>query len=156
MILVVEGMVFLVVMYKCENWAIKKIELWRIDAFELWFWRRLLRIHWRARRSNQSIIKEVNHEYSLEELMVKLNLWDFGHLRQRANSFRKDSDAGKDWGQEKKGTTEDEMVGWHHWFNRSEFEQTLGNSKEQGSLACCSPWGHKSQTWLRDWTTTET
>ena len=68
----------------------------------------------------------------------------------------KDPDARKDWGQGKKGTTEDETEGWHHWFNRSEFEQTLGNSEEQGSLVCCSPWGHKESTWLRDWTTITT
>ena len=89
----------------------KKAEGWRINAFELWCWRRLLRVPWTARRSNQSILKEISPEYSLEELMLKLRLRYFGHLIRRADSFEK-TDAGKDWRQEEKGTTEDEMVGW--------------------------------------------
>ena len=80
-------MVFLVVMYECENWTIKKAERQRIDAFELWCWRRLLRVPWTARRSNQSILKEINPEYSLEGLMLKLLC--FGHLMQRADSLEK-------------------------------------------------------------------
>ena len=76
----VKAMVFLVVMYGCETWTIKKAEHQRIDAFELWCWRRLLRVQWTARRSNQSILKEINPEYSLEELMLKLKLQYFGHL----------------------------------------------------------------------------
>ena len=84
-----------------------------MDAFELWCWRRLLKVPWTARRSNQSIIKEISLEYSVEGLMLKLKLQYFGHLMQRTDSFGKDPDAGWDWGQEK-GTTEDEMVGWHH------------------------------------------
>ena len=85
----VKAMVFPVVMYGCESWTIKKAELWRIDAFELWFWRRLLRVRWIARRSNQSILKEISPEYSLEGLMLKLKLQYFGHLMQRADSFEK-------------------------------------------------------------------
>ena len=88
----------------------------------------VLRVPCTARRTNQSILKDINPEYSLEGLMLKLQHFD--HLIQR------DPDAGKDWGQEEKGKTEDEMVGWHHWLNGHEFEQTLGDSEEQGSLAC--------------------
>ena len=85
----VKAMVFPVVMYGCENWTIKKAECQRIDAFELWCWRRLLRVPWTARRSNQSILKEINLEYSLEGLMLKLKLQYFGHLMRRANSLEK-------------------------------------------------------------------
>ena len=92
----VKAMVFSVVMYRCESWTVKKAECQRIDAFELWCWRRLLRVHWTARRSNQSILKEISPEYSLEELMLKLILQYFGHLIQKTYSFRKDPDAGKD------------------------------------------------------------
>ena len=93
----VKAMVFLVVMYGCESWTIKKAEHWRIDAFELWCWRRLLRVPWTARRSNQSILKEISPEHSLEGLMVKLKLQYFDHLMRRADSLEKDPDAGKDW-----------------------------------------------------------
>ena len=98
-------MVFRDVMYGCESWTIKKVECRRIDAFELWCGRRLLKVPWTARRSNQSILKEISPECSLEELMLKLTLQYFGHLM-----WRTDPDAGKDWGQEEKGMTEDEMV----------------------------------------------
>ena len=91
----VKAMVFPVVMYGCETWTIKKAEHPRIDAFELWCWRRLLRIPWTARRSNQSIIKEISPEYSLEELILKLKLQYFGHLMQRTNSFEKTLMLGK-------------------------------------------------------------
>ena len=84
---IVKAMVFLVVMYGCESWTIKKAECQRIDAFELWCWRRLLRVPWTARRCNQSILKEIRPEYSLEGLMLKLKLQYFGHLIQRANSL---------------------------------------------------------------------
>ena len=139
----VKVMVFPVVTFGCESWTIKKAEHQRIDAFELWCWRRLLRVPWTARRSNQSILKEINPEYSLKGPMVKLKLQYFGHLMQRADSLDKDPDAGKDWRREEKGMTEDEMVGWHHWLNGHEFEQTPGDVEEQKSLACCSPRGHK-------------
>ena len=116
----VKALFFPVVMYGCESWTIKKAELRRIDAFELWHWRWLLRVSWTARRSNQSILKEISPEYSLEGLMLKMKLQYYGHLMWRADSW-KDPDAGKDWGQEEKGTTEDEMVGWHHRVNGHEF-----------------------------------
>ena len=106
-------MVFLVVMYGCESWTVKKAEHQRIDAFELWYWRRLMRVPWTARRSNQSILKEISPECSLEGLMLKLKLQYFGHLVQRVDSLEK-TDAGRDWGQEEKGTTEDETARWHH------------------------------------------
>ena len=116
-----KAMVFPVVRYGCESWTIKKVEHQRIDAFELWYWRRLLRVPWTARRSNQSILKEISPEYSLEGLMLKRKLQYFGHLMWRTESLEKDPDAGKDWRQEEKGTTEDEMVGWHHWLSGHEF-----------------------------------
>ena len=105
------------VIYGCESWTIKKAECRRIDAFELWCWRRLLRVPWTARRSNQSILQEISPGYSLEGLMLKLKCQYFGHLMRRVDSLEK-TDAGRDWGQEEKGTTEDEMAGWHHRLNR--------------------------------------
>ena len=90
-------------MYGCESWTIKKAEHQRIDAFELWCWRRLLRVHWIARRSNQSILKEVNPDYSLEGLMLKLKLQYFGHLMGRANSLAKTLMLGKIEGRRKRG-----------------------------------------------------
>ena len=122
---------------------IKKTECRRINAFELWCWRRLLRVPQTARRSNQSILKEINPEYSLEGLMLKLKFQYFGHLIQKSWFIGKYPDAGKDWGQKEKRVTEDEMVGWYHRLKGHEFEQTLGDSPGQGSLACCSAWGHK-------------
>ena len=89
-------MVFSVVMYGCESWTIKKTECQRIDAFELWCWKRLLRVPWTARRLNQSILKEISPEYSLERLMLKLKLQYFGYLMQRNRLIRKDPDAGED------------------------------------------------------------
>ena len=109
----VKAMVFPVVMYGCESWTIKRAERQRIDAFELWCWRRLLRVPWTTRRSNQSIQKEISPGCSLEGLMLKLKLQYFGHFTRTADSIE-DSDAGRDWRQEEKGATEDEMVGWHH------------------------------------------
>ena len=108
----VKAMVFPLVMYGCESWSVKKAECWRIDAFELWCWRRLLRVPWTARRSTQSILK-ISPGCSLEGMMLKLKLQYFGHLMWRV-LIGKDSDAGRDWGQEEKGTTEDEMAGRHH------------------------------------------
>ena len=92
----VKAMVFPVVIYRCESWTIKKAERWRIDAFELWCWRRLSRLLWTARRSNQPILKEINPEYLLEGLLLKLKFQYFGYIRQRAKSLEKDLDAGKD------------------------------------------------------------
>ena len=143
MVHVVKAMVFPVVMYGCESWTIKKAEHQRTDAFELWCWRRLLRVPWTSRRSSQSILKEISPEYSLEGLMLKLKLQYFGHVMRRADSLEKDPDVGKDWRQEEKGTTEDEMVGWHHQLDRHKFEQAPEVGDGQGSLACCSPQGCK-------------
>ena len=92
----------------------KKAECRRIDAFELWCWRRLLKVPWTARRSNPSILKEISPGFSLEGMMLKLKLQYFGHLTQRVDSLEKTLMLGGDWGQEEKGTTEDEMAGWHH------------------------------------------
>ena len=102
---IVKAMFFPVVTYGCESWTINKDEWQRIDTFELWCWRRLLRVPWTVRRSNQSILKEIHLEYSLEGLMLKLKRQNFGHLVGRADSLEKTLML---------GTTEDEMVGWHH------------------------------------------
>ena len=107
---IVKAMIFPVVMYGWEHWTIKKAKCQRTDVFNLWHWRRLLRVSWTARRSNQSILKEINPEYSLEGLMLKLKLQYFGHLIQRAHSLEKTLMLGKAEGQEDKGTGEDEMV----------------------------------------------
>ena len=138
----VKAMVFPVVMYGCESWTVKKAECQRIDGFELWCWRRLLRVPWTARRSNQSILKEISPGCSLEGIMLKLKLQYFGH-RMGSWLIGKDSDAGSDWGQEEKRTTEDEMAGWHHWLDGCESGWTPGVGNEQGGLACCNPWGRK-------------
>ena len=129
-------------MYGCESWTIKKPERRRIDAFELWHWRRLLRVPWTARKSRQSILEEINPEYSLEGLMLKLKLQYFGHLMRRADSFVKTLMLGKIEGRSRRGR-QDEMVGWHHWFDGHEFESTSGVGDGQWGLACHSPWGHK-------------
>ena len=136
----VKAMVFPVVMYGCESWTIKKAERWRIDAFELWCWRRLLRVPWTARRSNQSILK-ISPGCSLEGLMLKLKLqWPPDGKNWL---IRKVPEAGKDWRWEEKGTTEDEMVGWHHWLKGHAFEQNPGAGEGQGSLVCSRIWGCK-------------
>ena len=141
----VKAMVFPVVMYGCESWAVKKAKCRRIDAFELWCWRRILRVPWTARRSNQSILKEISPGCSLEGMMLKLKLLAkqyFGHLIRRADSFEKTLmlerlRAGGE------GTTEDEMVGWHHQLNGHGFGWTPGAGDGQGGLSCCSSWGRK-------------
>ena len=138
----VKAMVLPVAMYGCESWTIKKAECWRIDAFELWCLRRLLRVHWTRRRSNQSILKEISPGYSLEGMMLKLKLQYSGHLMQRLDSLEKTLMLGE-IGQEEKGTTEDEMAGWHHRLDGCEFECTLGVGNGQGGLACCNSWGRK-------------
>ena len=118
-------MVFPVVMYGCESWTMKKAECQRIDAFELWCWRRLLRASWTARRSNQIQpvpgLKEISPGISLEGMMLRLKLQYSGHLMQRVDSLAK-TDAGRDWGQEEKGMTKDEMAGWHHGLDGRDFE----------------------------------
>ena len=116
----VKAMLFPVVMYGCESWTIKKAECRRIDAFEPWCWRRLLRVPRTARRSNQSILKEISPGYSLEELMLKVKLQYFGHLMRRTASFEKTLMLGKIEGRRR--TPEDEMVGWYHQLKGHEFE----------------------------------
>ena len=116
-----------------KSWAIKKAKHWRTDAFELWCCRRLLRVPGTARKSIQSILKEINPEYSLE-----------GHAETEAPDAKswlieKDPNAGKDKKQEEKGTTEDEIVGWHHQLNGHEFKQVLQDEEGQGRVGCCSP-----------------
>ena len=125
------------------SWTIKKAEHQRIEAFEPRCWKRLLRVPWTARRSNKSILKEINPEYSLEGLMLKLKLQYFASKDAKSRLIGKDPDAGKDLGQEEKGAIEDEMIRWHHQLNGHESEQTPGNNEGQGGLACCSPRGHK-------------
>ena len=156
---VVKAMVFPVVMYGCESWTIKKAECQRIDAFELCCWRRLLRVPWTARKE----IKQINPKGN--------QLWIFiGRTDAEVEApilwppdvknwlIGKDPDARKDWRQKEKGSTEDEMIGWHHWLDGHELEQAPGVGNGQGSLACCSPWSLKESdttewlNWLRDWT----
>ena len=119
-------------------------------VFKLWCWRRLLRVYWKPRKSNQSILNDINTEYSLKGLMLKLQY--LGHLMQTSQVIGKDPDAGKDWKQEEKGMTEDETAGWHLQFNGHELGQTPGDVKRQGSLTCYSPWSHKEseKTWKLD------
>ena len=146
----VNAMVFPVVMYGCESWTVKKAESWRIDAFELWCWRRLLRVPWTARRSNQSILKEISPEYSLEALMLKLKLHTLATWCEEL--IGKDPDARKDLRLEEKGTTEDEMVGWHHRlmvmslskFGELRMDRKAWRAAVQGVT--------KSLTGLSDWT----
>ena len=132
----VKAMVFPVVVYGCESWTIKKAEYQRIDAFELWYWRRLLRVPWTARISNQSWIFIGRTDAEAETAILwppnakNLLIW-------------KDPDDGKDCMREEKRMTKDEMVGCHCQLNGHEFEQTLGIGNGQGGLTCCSPWGHK-------------
>ena len=140
----------------CDSWTIKKTEHQRIDAFQLWCWRRLLRVPWTARRSNQSILKEICPEYSLEGLITEAEtpiLWS-PHVKNWL--IWKDPDDGKDWRREEKGMTEDEMVGWHHQLNGYKSEQAPGVCNGQGGLACCSPWGCKESdmTERLNWTVT--
>ena len=137
-------------MYGCESWTLKKAEHWRIDAFKLWCWRRLLRVP----------CKEIQPVHSEGD-----QPWDFfGRNDAEAETpvlwppqakswlIGKDSDAKRDWGQEEKGTTEDEMAEWHHWLNGHEFEWTPGVGDGQGGLASCSSWGHIESGTMSDWT----
>ena len=136
-------MVFPVVMYGCESWTVKKAEHWRIDAFELWCWRRLLRVPWTARRSDQSILKEISPGISFRGNDAKAETPVLWPPHAKSWLIGKDSDAGRDWGQEEKGMTEDEMAGWHHRLNGYEFEWTPGVGDRQGGLAWCNSWGRK-------------
>ena len=117
----VKAMVFPVVMYGCESWTVKKAECRRLDAFEVWCWRRLLRGPWTARRSNQSSLKEISPGISVEGMILKLKLQYFGHFMRRVDSLEKTLMLGGIEGQEEKGTTEDEMAGWHHRLDAHKF-----------------------------------
>ena len=133
---IVKAIVFPVVMYGCESWKIKNTEHWGTDAFLLRCWKRLLRIPWTARRSNQSILKEINPEYSLEGLMLKLQY--FGHLMRRDNSLEKTQMLRQTVGRRRSGW---QRMRWHHRFNGHEVAQTLGDSEGQGSLQCAAVHG---------------
>ena len=134
----VKAMVFPVVMYGCEIWTIRKVEHGRIDAFELWCWRRLLRVPWSARRSNQSILKEISPEYWLEGLMLKLKLQYFGHLVWRTDPFEKTLMLGKI-----EGRRRGDNRGWDGWMASPTQWTWVWVGDGQGDLACCSPWGGK-------------
>ena len=139
-------------MYGCASWTIKKAERRRTDAFELWCWRRLLTVPWTARRANQSILKEISPEYSW------CWSWNSNTLATWVKNWLtgQEPDAGKDWRWEEKGTTEDEMVGWHHRLNGHGFGWTRGVGDGQGGLECCGSWGRKELdtteqlTWTED------
>ena len=144
-------MVFPVVMYECESWTVKKAKRKRIDAFELRCWRRLLRVPWTARRSKQSILKEISPGCSLEGLMLKLKLQYFGHLMRRVDSSEKTLMLGRIGGRRKRGR---QRIRWHYWLNGHEFEWPLGVGDGQGGLACCNSRGRKESDtteWL-NWT----
>ena len=130
-------------MYGCESWTVKKAECWRINAFELWCWRRLLRVPWTARRSNQSILKEINPEYSLMGLMLKLKLQYFGYLMWRANSLEKTLILGKVEGRRRRGQQRMRCLDGITNSMDTSLSKTLGDNGGQRSLVCCSPWGHK-------------
>ena len=142
-------------MYGCESWTIKKAEWWRIDAFELSCWRRLLWLPWTARRSNQSILKEINSEYSLEGLMLKLRLQNLPTWCKELSHWKRPQCLERLWAGGE-GDTKDETVRQSHSQNGHEFEQTLRDSGGQRSLACCSSKVPKSQTRVSHWATRTT
>ena len=140
----VKAMVFPVVMYGCESWAIKKTELWKIDAFELWCWRRLLD----CKEIKPVVPKENKPSIFIGRTRAEAELPILWPSDAKSRLTGKDPNAGKDWRQEENGVREDEMVGWYHWLNGHGFEQTPGYGDGQGSLACCSSWGHKESNMM--------
>jgi len=139
----IKAVVFPVVMYGCESCTIKKAECWRIDAFELWCWKRLLESPLDCKEI-KPVSPKVNQPWIfIGKADAEAEALIFWPPDAKSQLTGKDPDPGKDWGQEEKGMAEDEMVGWNHWLNRPEFEQTPGDSEGQGSLACYNSWSCK-------------
>ena len=151
--LLVKTTAFPVVMYGCESWAIKKTEHWRTDAFELWCWRRLLRVLWTARRSNQSILKEISPEYSLEGLILKLKLQYFGHLMRRTDSLEKTLSLGKIEGRRRKGRLRMKCLDGITDSMDMSLSKLQKIVKDRQARHAAVPWVTESRTWLSDWTT---
>ena len=147
----VKATFFPVVTYGCEGWTIEKAEHRRIDAFELWCWRRLLRVPWTARRSNQLILKEMNPEYSPKGLMLKLKLQYFGHLMWRTNSLEMTLMLGNIEGKRRRRQQRTRrLVRWHYQLDGHEFEQALGHGEGQGSLVCCMGLQSVRHSWANE------